>query len=338
MGLWLTAVLALLAVSDPPGAASPGGETAPVGAAVAPVALLVGSPGSLILEANMIGSVSPTWRNTGTQPLPSVTGVMANFTGPAGPTYTIGDGTGWYGSLAVGQAAACFSSPTSDCYEVFITAAVRPATHWDAFITETITPTSAVKVWRLHVGSTFTDVPRSHSFNRFVEAIVHKDVTGGCTPTTYCPDAHASREQMAVFVLVAKEAAGYVPPPCGAPMFADVPASSPFCRWIEELARRGVVAGCGGGNYCPGASVSRAQMPVFVLRTLDPALNPPACATPLFADVPASSPFCRWIEELVRRHVIIGCGNGNYCPDTPITRLTMSVFIAETFALTLYGL
>ena len=107
---------------------------------------------------------------------------------------------------------------------------------------------------------------------------------------------------MAVFVLVAKEGTGYVPPACGAtPMFADVPPSNPFCRWIEELARRAVVSGCGGGNYCPTSAVTREQMAVFVLRTLDPALAPPACTTPIYNDVPASSGFCRWIEELTRR-------------------------------------
>ena len=114
-------------------------------------------------------------------------------------------------------------------------------------------------------------------------------------------------------------------------MFADVPVTSPFCRWIEELARRGVVSGCGGGNYCPTGPATREQMAVFVLRTLDPALNPPACGTPVFADVPATSPFCRWIEELARRGVVTGCGGGNYCPTAAVTREQMSVFLAVTF-------
>ena len=103
------------------------------------------------------------------------------------------------------------------------------------------------------------------------------------------------------------------------------------------MARRGVAAGCGGGNYCPAAAVSREQMAVFVLRTLDPAMNPPACGTPLFADVPASSPFCRWIEELARRGVVTGCGGGNYCPPRPVSREQMAVFLAVTFGLTLYA-
>ena len=78
-------------------------------------------------------------------------------------------------------------------------------------------------------------------------------------------------------------------------------------------------------------------MAVFVLRTLDPALNPPACAPPIFNDVPATSAFCRWIEELARRGVVTGCGGGNYCPTAPVTREQMGVFLSATFGLTLYG-
>jgi hypothetical protein len=120
-------------------------------------------------------------------------------------------------------------------------------------------------------------------------------------------------------------------------VFNDVPASNPFCRWIEELARRAVVSGCGGGNYCPTSAVTREQMAVFVLRTLDPALTPPACTVPLYNDVPASSGFCPWIEELTRRGVVTGCGGGAYCPTGAVTREQMGVFISVTFGLTLYG-
>src|SRR6185503_115279 len=109
------------------------------------------------------------------------------------------------------------------------------------------------KPWTFHVGASFADVPPSSPFYPFVEVLLHRSVTAGCGPTQFCPDSPTTREQMAPFVLVARQGAGYRPPPCGTPMFADVPASSPFCRFIEELARRGVVAGCGGNNYCPAA-------------------------------------------------------------------------------------
>ena len=64
----------------------------------------------------------------------------------------------------------------------------------------------------------------------------------------------------------------------------------------------------------------------------------PASPPNLFADVPESSPFCRWIEELTNRGVVTGCGGGNYCPAAAVTREQMGVFLAVTFGLTLYGL
>ena len=75
---------------------------------------------------------------------------------------------------------------------------------------------------------------------------------------------------------------------------------------------------------------------MFVLRTGEPGLVPPACATPVFADVPAESPYCRFIEELARRGVVAGCGGGNFCPTSPVTREQMAVFIVLTFGLGIY--
>ena len=211
--------------------------------------------------------------------------------------------------------------------------------HWDASAREDLSPDTLgeKKRWLLHIGDSFSDVPRASSFYGFVETLLHHGVTSGCGGSSYCPAGAATREQLAVFVLVGKEGPGYAPAACATPVFGDVPAASPFCPWIEELARRGVVSGCGGGNYCPSQAVTREQMAVLVLRTAEPALDPPACTTPLFADVPATSPYCRWIEELARRGVVAGCGGGNYCPSQAVTREQMAVFIARGFELALYG-
>jgi hypothetical protein len=303
-----------------------------VALAVEPFGLAVDAGGNGVFQPNETVSVQPNWRNIGSQPI-TLTGAATNFTGPAGPTYTIADGAASYGTINTGANAQC-----TDCYSLGITSASRPVQHWDATVLETVSPTSATKNWTLHVGDSFTDVAATNPFYRFIEILFHRGVTGGCGTNIYCPGNSTSREQMAAFVLVAKEGAGYNPPACGTPVFNDVPANSPFCKFIEELVRRGVTGGCGNGNYCPQDAVTRAQMSVFVLRTLDPALNPPACTTPVFNDVPANDPFCRWIEELARRGVVTGCGGGNYCPASPVTREQMGVFLAATFGLTLYGL
>lgn len=52
---------------------------------------------------------------------------------------------------------------------------------------------------------TFTDVPLSHPFHRYIEALAAAGITGGCnvSPPLYCPNAPVTRGQMAVFLSVA---------------------------------------------------------------------------------------------------------------------------------------
>jgi hypothetical protein len=54
----------------------------------------------------------------------------------------------------------------------------------------------------------------------------------------------------------------------GAPTFNDVPASDGAFQFIEALVASGVTAGCGGGNYCPDAPLTRRQMAVFLSKGL----------------------------------------------------------------------
>lgn len=48
--------------------------------------------------------------------------------------------------------------------------------------------------------------------------------------------------------------------------FLDVPTSDPAFQFIEALVDAGVTAGCGSGNYCPDATVTRRQMAVFMSK------------------------------------------------------------------------
>jgi hypothetical protein len=59
--------------------------------------------------------------------------------------------------------------------------------------------------------------------------------------------------------------------------------------------------------------------------------------TPTFTDVPCSSGFARWVDELALRGITAGCGGGKYCPATAVTRGQMAVFLTTTFALSMYG-
>ena len=112
--------------------------------------------------------------------------------------------------------------------------------------------------------------------------------------------------------------------------FPDVPVTQQFYAQIENLFHNGITGGCAGGGYCPDNSVTRAQMAVFLMKSKRGAQNqPPAATGTVFGDVPISNPFASWIEQLAGWRITGGCGAGNYCPNNPVTRAQMAVFLLK---------
>jgi S-layer homology domain len=180
----------------------------------------------------------------------------------------------------------------------------------------------------------FLDVPGGHIFYSYVTTLVRNAITAGVGGGTYGVAQDTKRQQMAVFLLKAEHGVCYAPPPCTVPAFPDVPCSSNFAPWINQLVAEGITGGCAGGNFCPGNPVNRQQMAVFLLKTFEGgSYTPPACTAASFGDVPCSHPFATWIYELVARNITAGCGGGNYCPLTNATRGQMATFLVKTFGL-----
>jgi len=190
----------------------------------------------------------------------------------------------------------------------------------------------------LNINTTFLDVPNSYFAYAYIEAIFNAGVTAGCDVRLFCPDAGATRAQMAVFLLKASQGSGYTPPPCTGTVFDDVPCTGgPFDPWIEDLHGRGITGGCQVSPplYCPSGTVTRAQMSAFLLKTEHgSSYVPPACSG-IFGDVACPSLFADWIEQLKNEGVTAGCGGGNYCPASPVTRGQMAVFLVKTFGIPL---
>ena len=114
--------------------------------------------------------------------------------------------------------------------------------------------------------------------------------------------------------------------------FDDVPLSNPFHDDIITIATAGITSGCTTTSYCPSHDVSRAEMAVLLLKSKYGSghVPPPPPVDPIFADVPADAFAAAWIDELAILGVTAGCGNGNYCPDDPVTRGQMAVFLLKT--------
>jgi len=52
-----------------------------------------------------------------------------------------------------------------------------------------------------------------------------------------------------------------------------------------------------------------------------------------FADVLVTDPAFQYIEALAAAGITSGCGGGNFCPDTAVTRRQMAVFLAKALGL-----
>jgi hypothetical protein len=59
----------------------------------------------------------------------------------------------------------------------------------------------------------------------------------------------------------------------------------------------------------------------------------PAPGSASFGDVPTDHPYFRFIEALSDSGITVGCGSGDYCPSSFITRGEMAVFLAKALGL-----
>ena len=106
--------------------------------------------------------------------------------------------------------------------------------------------------------------------------------------------------------------------------------SNTFHDYVNTVARNGVTAGCGGGNYCGTASVTRAQMAVFLLKAEHGSTFLPPSCTGTFTDVACPGGFAvDWIEQLAFEGITGGCGGTNFCPNNGVRRDQMAVFLLK---------
>ena len=187
--------------------------------------------------------------------------------------------------------------------------------------------------------STFADVLPSDMTWHSIESLYSTGITGGCgqAPLIYCPMAHVTRAQMAVFLERGIHGSSYSPPTAAGTItgFEDVQSSYWAAAWIKQLSKEGITGGCGSDNYCPESLVTRAQMAVFLLRSkYGVSYSPPAVGdTTGFSDVDVKYWASAWIKQLAMEGITSGCGSDNYCPETPVTRAQMAVFMVKAFNL-----
>jgi hypothetical protein len=118
-------------------------------------------------------------------------------------------------------------------------------------------------------------------------------------------------------------------------MFADVPPTHQFYNWVQSIGLAGISSGCDNQvplpNYCDTDNVTRSQMAIFLERGIHGSdYTPPPATGTVFGDVPDTYWAAAWIEQFVADGITSGCGGGNYCPDTEVTRAQMAIFLLRS--------
>jgi hypothetical protein len=192
-------------------------------------------------------------------------------------------------------------------------------------------PLQGVSIVNLQVlTSLFGDVQANDWATPYISAILSHGLTKGCSgnPPLFCPIQAVTRDEMAAFIIRALDGESFSY--SATPYFADVPANDWAFKYVQKLYESSITNGCGGGDYCPGSTVPRDQMAVFLVRAL---LGDSFTydTSPVFADVPASHWAFKYIQKLYELGITTGCGGNNYCPSQAVTREEMAAFLARAF-------
>jgi hypothetical protein len=111
--------------------------------------------------------------------------------------------------------------------------------------------------------------------------------------------------------------------------FLDVPGSQQFYAFVTTLVSNAITVGVGNGLYGVNDPTLRQQMAVFLLKGRHGICYVPPNCTGTFSDVPCPSTFANWIEALAAEGITGGCGAGVYCPQNPVRRDQMAVFLLK---------
>jgi hypothetical protein len=181
---------------------------------------------------------------------------------------------------------------------------------------------------------TFNGAPHAATVTGSVAGVASNILTGGAATQTaigtYAVTADFAPTDSANYNPLTGASAGNFVISAGAAIFADVPDGAFAKSFIESVYFAGVTGGCTTSplNYCPNLSVTRAQMAVFLLRAKHGnTYVPPAATGTMFGDVQAGDFAAAYIEAMANEGITGGCGNGNFCPNTAVTRAQMAVFL-----------
>ncbi len=161
-------------------------------------------------------------------------------------------------------------------------------------------------------------------------------IPGGASPVigpanlSYTVAANSSSSPRSGSISVGGQALHIIQDPSSpVQVFNDVPLTHPFVNFLTLMKQAAITSGCTATTYCPDGNTTRGEMAVFIVRALlgTDAFDYPAA--PYFTDVTAAHPFFKFIQKMKQLGITSGCTASAYCPNDPVTRGQMAVFIVR---------
>lgn len=115
-----------------------------------------------------------------------------------------------------------------------------------------------------------------------------------------------------------------ITPAASAADFSDVPADAWYREAVDYVSDNGLMAGTGNGQFSPNATMSRAML-VAVLYRMDG--TPAASGNGGFSDVPANAYYTAAVAWAAENQIVSGTGNGNFSPNTLISRQQLAAIL-----------
>jgi hypothetical protein len=187
----------------------------------------------------------------------------------------------------------------------------------------------------------YTDVPYGSTFYDFIECLGNRRAIGG--QHEWVDDDHNDEFRpnepipRALAIRAIVRAMGFPLPPLGNATFTDVPASSPFYRYVEAAHTLGIIDGYPDHTFHPDAFLTRGQMTkvivIAAMRRFGWAID--TSGGPHFLDVPVGHTFYDYIETAYNRGMINGYPDHNFYPNNTTTRGQFSKMLSQAISCTL---
>jgi hypothetical protein len=179
---------------------------------------------------------------------------------------------------------------------------------------------SGSTVTRLATGTSCINDWSTSPFANHIAWAYEQGIVGGCDVDLFCTYNPITRGELATML-----ARTMGLPAATQDYFSDDNGST-HERSINRLAEAGLTGGCGAGRFCPGATLTRAEMASFLVR----ALELPAATADYFQD-DNGKPHEGDINALAESGLTGGCAPQRFCPAAPVTRGQTAAFLHRGF-------